>query len=223
MRERPILFSGSMVRAILAGSKTQTRRVVKGTALDWLQPDAFTSEFVADPGNGLCPYGVRGDRLWVREAFCYADVDPGLHKDSEPAPWRPRNPNREDSTPWWCYYRATDTCIVNTSGCFCGPHPSPWRPSIHMPRWASRILLEVTSVRVERLQDITEEDAQAEGVSPMGFDGGPTDDCIFGCNYRNELHRCSFIELWESINGAGSWGLNPWVWVVGFKRVEVSP
>lgn len=188
MKERPILFQTPMVRAILAGTKTQTRRAVKGIALDWLAPGMFSPEFVANPENGLCPYGVPGDRLWVREAFAsYGGTETHYH------------------------YRA-DTNVPNPNG--------GWKPSIHMPRAASRILLEVTAVRVERLQEISDEDAAAEGcpcyVCGRTMDGRSEDDCH--CFHRHADAK-DYRDLWDSINGDGSWEANPWVWVVEFRRL----
>lgn len=179
MKERPILFSGAMVRALLDGTKTQTRRMVKpqprilaGELLCW-KDDALTDDQMAE----LCPYGQPGDRLWVREAWMdLRGVDGAVGP---------------------CMYRAT---FGNA------PDGGKWRPSIHMPRWASRITLEVTGMRVERLQDISEADARAEGVSRAQCpDWHATTD---------------FRAIWESINGPGSWDANPWVWVVEFKRLE---
>lgn len=162
MKERPIIFSAPMVRAILAGTKVQTRFVLG------------------------CPYGQPGDRLWVREAWARDDEDGQL------------------------MYRADvgrDLCA------------DAWRPSIHMPRWASRITLEVTAVRVERLQDISEADAQAEGVIPKWEPGcsGRLMDAFGGFSFRPAAS--AYAELWEQINGPGAWDANPWVWVVEFKRV----
>jgi len=145
-RERPILFQGDMVRAILSGSKTQTRRIVKGMALDWLQPGVFTPEFVAAPENDMCPHGKKGDRLWVREAFS------GCHEyDVEKFP--PSAWFRLD--PLWYWADGNPT-----SGDWTRP-----KPSIHMPRWASRITLEITEVRVERLQDIRDEAIQTAAMA----------------------------------------------------------
>ena len=209
MRERPILFSAPMVRAILDGSKTMTRRVVKPqpkrTGDGVLMWDAshrgmrFGSVGMDVPPNLVahCPYGAPGDRLWVRETFGIDDedgsvlyfADPGTAQDAEHArACEDRYPRR--------------------------------RPSIHMPRWASRILLEIVSVRVERLQDISHEDALAEGIPP----GGLTQR-RFGVPGMSLAHyfdsaRDAFSVLWESINGPGSWAANPWVWVVEFRRVE---
>lgn len=176
IREKPILFSGGMVRAILAGRKTQTRRIVKCA--------------IAIGGTDTnCPYGNTGDRLWVKETFCYTDesinVEPGY------------------------VFRATDPDWSEMEG-------FKWKPSIFMPRKASRITLEIVSVRVERLQAISEADAMAEGVEQMshGFrDYSARLDCQLGDA------KMSYFTLWESINGAGSWDQNPLVWVLEFKRI----
>lgn len=185
MKERPILFSAPMVRAILAGTKTQTRRVVKqhlerlGDG-DWYAFDHKGLNYRVNARHTtvaawahllqFCPYGQPGDRLWVREAWSGAD-DPS-HKHC-------------------VHYRAD------------GERATRWRPSIHMPRWASRIALEITGVRVERLNDISEADCRAEGL------GGTVD----------RAHHWYRV-LWEQINGPGSWDANPWVWVIEFKRVS---
>ena len=209
MKERPILFSAPMVRAILSGEKTQTRRVVKPqpkrTGDGVLMWDAshrgmrFGSVGMDVPPNLVahCPYGAPGDRLWVRETFGIDDedgsvlyfADPGTAQDAEHA-------------------RACDDRYPRR------------RPSIHMPRWASRILLEIASVRVERLQDISEDDAQAEGIEySERFEGY----CIgLAEHFNSHDPRQSYFSLWEAINGAGSVAANPWVWVVEFKRVETT-
>lgn len=210
-RERPILFQGDMVRAILSGSKTQTRRIVKP------QPDTRPGMectrliFKDRKGNLLldealeaadplyrmfCPYGKPGDRLWVREAWTtHAFLDAVAPRDL---------------TTISIHYLA-DGGDVQT-----GKH----RPSIHMPRRISRITLEITDVRVERLQDISEGDAQAEGT-PCYVCGGPMDgrsedDCH--C-FHSKAKASDYRNLWERINGPGSWDVNPWVWVVEFRRI----
>ncbi|KIA78994.1 hypothetical protein QR66_18395 [Chromobacterium piscinae] len=188
MKERPILFAGEMVRAALAGTKTQTRRIVKGEP-DFIRWNPIAINGVAgwenEHGRPLrCPHGRPGDRLWVREAFQIV-----RRGDDWDIP----------------IYRADDIAGHINSG---------WKPSIHMPRWASRILLEITDVRVERLQDISEADAVAEGVTPAAVQSFSDTGLVTrpaGFAYR---------DLWEQINGAGSWDANPWVWVVEFKRVE---
>ena len=181
MNERPILFSAPMIRAILSGAKTQTRRTVHPMHM------SITGELLR------YPYGEPGDRLWARETWAH-DADSlemlrALVDDIMPT---------RDYGP---YYRATGA--YEGSGL-------RWRPSIHMPRWASRITLEVTDVRVERLQSISEEDALAEGVDPLEWSGGPA----------NADARAAFRELWESINGKRApWATNPWVWAISFRRL----
>lgn len=203
VRERPILFSGPMVRAILDGSKMQTRRVVRGRALEWLAPDMFTPEYVADPGNRLSPYGYAGDRLWVRETWCPVD-------------------DREYDGERWVDYRATPRYEAShPAGWDAAPEDAEalkWRPSIHMPRWASRLTLRVTDVRIERIQDITELDAEAEGLTKRGkcwnvgadWTGDGLDTTASG----------AFRMRWDELNfkrGYG-WDANPRVWVVSFER-----
>ena len=216
MKERPILFSAPMVRAILDGSKTQTRRVVKGD----VTAERMESFFTTFGANGymffgpeheatfpsreafhdwakkvypehqwtLCPYGKPGDRLWVRETWA--------HDASSVEQCRVAH---EDAMGSSCgpYFRATE----------CAPETLRWIPSIHMPRWASRITLEITAVRVERLQDISRGDCMAEG-------------CPFP-NIANETDpKKWYADLWRSINGDDAWDKNPWVWVVEFKQVK---
>ncbi|MFI8572069.1 hypothetical protein ACIGEO_11175 [Stenotrophomonas bentonitica] len=199
MRERPILFNGAMVRAILAGQKTQTRRAVKGIALDWLGKAQFTPEYVASPGNDLCPFGQAGDRLWVRESFTdlrgtgiehRPNIDGPIQRYAYSADTRPGAPGD---------YARKDYGIK-------------WRPSIHMPREACRLVLEITAVRIERLQDISEDGALAGGVDhfAVGMALATGVDCAA---------RALFREMWE--RAGGDWDSNPWVWVVEFKRVEV--
>jgi len=202
VKERPILFSAPMVRAILEGRKTQTRRIVKpqpspcglrklsggditATGLDasyWYGSDPFTEA-------RKCPYGVPGDRLWVQETWCHIGSHSGPHTNGK---------SIEDVR-----YRA------DGEGCV-------WRPSIFMPRWASRITLEIEAVRVERLIEIRHEDCIAEGVSFPQL----TDDDIDGSpdQFKN-WGRGAYRSLWESINGPGSWDDNPWVWVIQFRRI----
>ncbi|WP_409286575.1 hypothetical protein [Pseudomonas aeruginosa] len=222
-RERPILFNDQMVRAILEGRKTVTRRVVTP------QPDFLGS--MVDPNTpfktldaGLharitCPYGQPGDRLWVREtwtdvnmcgapALAYrADEDirdlmeePGFLDDRGAFNY---DDPRVKPYPFACWYAELDQ--------------ARWRPSIHMPRWASRILLEITAVRVERLQDISEEQALAEGVHGEPCDHARQACSDIGC--WGDTAKGAFGFLWEQLNGAGAWQANPWVWVVEFKRV----
>lgn len=207
--ERPILFSGPMVRAILDGEKTQTRRVVKGTALEWLAPSMFTPAFVAARENGLSPYGAVGDRLWVRETWGTPDADHPLAVGG-------RKPTSGDRM----LYRANEADDYQWGLGKQSQGGFVWRPSIFMPRWASRITLEITDVRVERLTDISEEDARAEGC-PLTHDGKhydpPASDPWQGYG------RASFCLLWDKINAKRApWDSNPWVWVVTFQRLPLS-
>lgn len=186
IKERPILFSAPMVRAILAGTKTQTRRVIKPhpqmvtdhRMAPWEGDPAVLMELLASTGR-RCPYGQPGDRLWVREAWADCDKLVRYYADEDVHPLRRK------------------------------------RPSIHMPRWASRITLEVTGVRVERLQDISEADALAEGVNVHPDHHGKPRTSIYS---PVQAYR----DLWESINGPGSWDANPWVWVVAFERIDAA-
>jgi len=217
MTERPILFSAPMVRALLAGTKTQTRRVVKPQ----FAADAEPAEMGATNERGhqisghsgvwwcdaegnpeksvRCPYGQPGDRLWVRETFQRFTDDGEIIYKADPAAFKAMNELKRD-------------------GCL----EARWRPSIHMPRWASRILLEVTAVRVERLQDISRGDAMAEGIQPLIGSDGPNywTVCVNDVNINAPTAQDCFGMLWGYINGADSWAANPWVWVVEFKRVQ---
>ena len=200
-KERPIIFSGPMVRAILDGNKTQTRRVLKPQPVD-LQYGPGAEPWDASTGYALrCPYGNLGDLLWVRETwglfndlgFCDTSLA-GLKK----LPYH-----------WQLSYRADHIDPEKGDG----PHQPVWRPSIYMPRWASRITLEITGIRVERLQQISEADAIAEGcplVNPDQFIPG----------YGGSSASGWFSQLWEDINGNGSWDVNPWVWVIEFRLKE---
>lgn len=222
MNERPILFSGPMVRAILSGTKTQTRRAVKpqpvpvqpqGAGIlsalyrqgDYQWPDKVVGcSTISCKPNGPdgwahehSPYGKTGDRLWVRETWQHSNHPLGPYDESCSVFYRadylddPHGPDGERSPEG--KYRT-------------------WRPSIHMPRAACRIVLEITAVRVERLQDISTEDAIAEGT--RGGHGS-----IPGYPY-NATPQEHFQHVWESINGPGSWAVNPWVWVIEFRRVR---
>lgn len=215
MKERPILFSSAMVRAILLGSKTQTRRVVKpqpvyrdvqGLFASWvfkgglLYPNAKTDVLA------MCPYGQPGDRLWVREAH---SIGPGPNAVLEPV-------ESGGVLRWPHITYAADGAVERKDERWKGIFGKS-RPSIHMHRWASRITLEVTGVRVERLQDLSEADARYEGIQQC--EGGSMD--YLANDYAQGYSSvASFRSLWESLNGASSWDANPWVWVVEFKRVE---
>lgn len=214
-KETGILMQGAMVRALLSGAKTQTRRLVKpqpgkgvvgvtrardpdpDAAAEWWWldgADAGSASMAMDPFT--CRYGGPGDRLWVRETFAKI---PGQTR-----PWIETD------------YRAT-----YTHGDRMGDHlglKKLWTPAIHMPRAACRILLELTDVRVERLQDITEADAAAEGIKPYpNHPGRWISEHRPGLNFPSAI--AAYRDLWESINGADSWAANPWVWVLSFKRV----
>lgn len=209
MKERPILFSGSMVRALLAGTKTQTRRICKPAMAHNLShvvevPDpqergqVYNGTTFGDEEGAIqftSPYGGVRDRLWVRESHWWfkdeCDHETGYYPPALTA---------DDVE-----YRADGESTRHG-----------WRPSIHMPRWASRILLEITSVRVERLQDINQADAQAEGAPPSH----PSIDQISREFGYPDFPRSWYAQLWEEINGPGSWAQNPWVWVVEFERVQ---
>jgi hypothetical protein len=200
MRERPIMFNGAMVRAIMAGQKTQTRRVMKhqpqsvvvpgvGPMLAvqkakgtdrWLWPNA-REQVIAE-----CPFGQPGDRLWVREAFCDA-------WDQDRDRW---------SDPERYYYRADGVEIQDVDG----DGPARWTPSIHMPRRACRLVLEITAVRVERLQAISTQDCLAEGITTRFKVADAADEL-----------RIQFRDLWNDTGG--DWESNPWVWVIEFKAV----
>ncbi len=218
MKEGPILFRGPMATAILEGRKTQTRRVIKpqppsdieklhGNEFRTRAPyKCYDSERGLEIGFGFqddddtfyrCPYGTVGDRLWVREKWAVSVAYDSYSRDLTPhvgtiqyAAGGGRLNGQNIAT----------TCF-NTDG-----ERGKWRPSIHMPRWASRITLEITGVRVERLNEISEGDAIAEGSQCAGVPSSLT-------------NVGAFAKLWESINGEGSWSVNPWVWVVEFKRI----
>ena len=246
MKERPILFQGAMVRALLAGTKTQTRRAMRyqpheeigaltvgmyhPTVIDSLgdeHPGAEVFGVYSSCGEfGLkCPYGQPGDRLWVREAHWW-------FKDAH-----------DPATGYFPPKLTADDVEYRADG---DDGRKVWRPSIHMPRWASRITLEITTVRVERLQAISEADAVAEGVAAdttwslpwwQGYrehDGYLLHQQVQGetppdwmlepkpmrpLTHLNRSARDVYLSLWEQINGPGSWDANPWVWVVEFRRM----
>jgi hypothetical protein len=205
MKAHPILFSAPMIHALLEGRKTQTRRIIKGKNIF-----ISASGAVMDMADGHIkeikfPYGEQGGYLWVRETW-YCDhykVQRGLSFKEVPDA-------RE-----LLYYRATD-CDKNGS-CYTGfsgeTMDVPWNSSIHMPRWASRLTLKMTGMKVEQLQDISEADAKAEGVQVR--------DIFYPDESRTDYSYChQFRLLWESINGEGSWDLNPWVWVPEFEVIK---
>ena len=196
-KERPIIFSAPMVRAILDGKKTQARRVVKISNEDqvvtrgkivWMGPEglewkpAGATRVAASQEciNLMCPYGVPGDRLWVREELLEQQGIWVYKEDRQPVLL---DKTYEAQMLVWAHRKETDYCA-----------------SIHMPRWASRLTLEVVNVQVERVQDISEAEARAEGMGGIGV-------------------REHFKAAWDYLNGKGSWDTNPWVWVIEFKRV----
>ena len=196
IRERPILFSSPMIRAIIAGHKSMTRRVVKPQPIWVGDPSVPFKTPDADPkGIIRCPYGQPGDRLWVREAHRFDMTEGGLT----------------------ITYRADGAVlrVQDNAEQIAERSLGKWRPPMFMPRWASRITLEVTGVRVERLQDINASDAKKEGVSVSIYD--ETERERIGS--WTELHIFAFYEIWESINGKKyPWDSNPWVWVIEFTK-----
>lgn len=198
-----------MVRAVLAGTKTQTRRIMKpqpaiphhkifhvgGRLFESSQPDAMGRRASANYSDEWrCPYGAPGDELWVRHQW-----------------WKFVTTNPDNEQAWDEFTRTirwkTGECV---SDCKPGDKERFWKkmPSLFMPRWASRITLEITGIRAERLQDISEADALAEGVTLRGTTRWETEA------------REAYSALWESINGENSWSSNPFVWVIEFKRKE---
>jgi hypothetical protein len=216
--EKPAIFCGSMVRAILEDRKTMTRRVIQPppSGTENFPPNQFCDSwyfrdaYYACPENDIgryvkCPYGVPGTRLWVRET------------------WAAFNTGYYDRPEMGVFYRADGEQERIDRG--------RWRPSIHMPRWASRLTLEVCEVRVERLQSISAEDARAEGIREVTKDGQVKKYCVYD---RGDMSSTPWAEmardpvsayrlLWDSINGKRSgcsWADNPWVWKVSFRRLD---
>ncbi|ECJ7676830.1 hypothetical protein AB3O48_004016 [Salmonella enterica] len=211
MSERGMIFNAEMVNAILSGRKTQTRRPIK-----WKQT-RFTEIAERDDGSlwpwaedcerggdiwFACPYGEIGDRIWVRETWqvIHDHIDESSHVEYRT--YAPSIPKEKDRY-WHTVYAEHFGDESREDRGF------PWRPAIHMPRWASRITLEITDVRVERLRGLSEEDAKSEGIIPSA--GG----VLPGWEYR-----INFRDLWMDIYGTDNWEANPWVWVIEFKRVE---
>lgn len=214
MIERGMIFNAEMVRAILDGRKTQTRRPVKFPVLDKnlgceLAGNELAGELSA--GNYLnSAFGKPGDRIWVRETFQGPLFDYDLMDSycKDPTPFE---------KPEFCVYKADGVPAPEFYDADDELHCC-WRPSIHMPRWASRILLEITDVRVERLNSIHDVDAMREGIQNLTT----CSHADFGIpGVVNAQHPVrAFQLLWESIYGAESWKANPWVWVIEFKRIE---
>ncbi|RWT50935.1 hypothetical protein DN589_23035 [Klebsiella quasipneumoniae subsp. similipneumoniae] len=234
MKERGMIFNGEMVRAILDGRKTQTRRPIKwkqtrfteigeredGSKWPWSEDAEHACDFWHP-----CPFGAVGDRIWVRETWatlgnedgCCVDWEGNLCKGDERSAARIYRASCEQRPGDYGLWSIPDDAYWK-------PHTKEhkfegaWRPSIHMPRWASRILLEITDVRVERLNAINEHDAQAEGVAKLR--GGFWKHYQPGWTQHQLSARDSFVTLWKSIYGDESWNSNPWVWVIKFKRIE---
>lgn len=213
MKERPILFSAPMVRALLAGTKTQTRRLCGDRVAHfeggwWTQKLGSGSKWESGLCSWHCPYGKPGDRLWVRETFAYSVKDPcGLNETIGPETHDIVCKEGSHGGQW----EHTDESGART---MVAPR---WKPGIHMPRWASRITLEVTEVRVQRLQDISDEDAKAEGAPAL-----PPPGSTLPHGPGEPSHAVGFRHLWCTINGTESWDANPWVWAVGFKRLAAG-
>jgi hypothetical protein len=214
-KERPILFSGPMVRAILDGRKTVTRRPIKPSMRgfdvsfelhqqddgSWRPLHTFDESCMDDQGTEhpvVCPYGKPGDRLWVRETW-YCD-----HFEVMRGPYlKPADLDVTEA-------RGDGTLVYAADGLTPYEADQPaWKPSIHMPRWASRILLEVTDVRVEQLQAISIGQICKEGLARSIYEFIPVTTAFD-----------AFAEVWDSINGPGTWEANPWVWAVEFKQVQ---
>lgn len=245
MTERGMIFNGEMTRAILDGRKTQTRRIMKVQPepsksrpgdFRFLSKKLESMVHVSDlvPGNSpiadchlffqehCCPFGAVGDRIWVRETW--GVVSHELDEDGRIRPWTPDRPATAiNEMPFGNGYYSGHAIYAADGDFTWGDDDgyengrSCWKPSIHMPRWASRILLEITDVRVERLNAISQEDAQAEGMELTGWRPTYSDPDSGGevwTPYDN------FAQLWESIYGEESWKANPWVWVITFRRVE---
>lgn len=224
MKQRPVLFSAAMVRAMLRAEspKTQTRRIIKGApegACDVERQIAAPSCIDLAPGTpfwrfGLvdgmsrgyvCPHGAPGDQLWVRETFCVGyEHEPGQFTA---IPFSGCEAHRR------AFYRATDDDAPDEP-------KRPWKPSICMPRWASRITLELSDIRVERLQSISCEDAKAEGVHFDGtwWRGGKHPET--GYEQCWATPRRAYQAAWETINGKGSWDANPFIWALTFTRID---
>lgn len=224
MKERPILFNGDMVRAILSGAKTQTRRIYAGIPKPdgEIHPDGSGEQWT---DWGKCPFGQPGDHLWVRETW-------GLCGYLDSTDWDRGSVAGEKSRPINRLVEYRSDWNVEDGSAF-------WRPSIHMPRWASRITLEITDVRVERLNELSDEDAQKEGITsrlipkPWGLDTGwcanwsrvgtPNKYAINGKTLSagdicHASPRLAFWNLWESVYGPGTFD-DRWCWVIQFKRV----
>lgn len=243
MKERPILMRPENAQKCFDGTKTQTRRTIKPQPMgevEWYgyhhsgraqdcgfypmkgNPRDIDCWEQVDGSKLVCPYGLVGDRLWVREAFAFARVSTDYETGGEYSIYRwekriygPYDAKHLSTNPRGAacaaalFYKGMSEDDLPAE--FTMPDGSEigWTPAIHMPRWACRTVLELTEVRVERLQECSETDAIKEGCAPCGH-----------TSFHVDEHTCSYKTLWESINGAGSWALNPWVWVLTFRRVQ---
>lgn len=221
VKSRPLLFNEEMVRAFLAGKKTQTRRIInrvrtfgKVTEFQRSQTPGYDWTFRCRRGlwqdlrttqlQNLCPYGFAGERIYGRESF-----------------WEGLRSASDQTGEYHSYFCGTRQYLEERDkpGAFSEPYvtSTPWmvkRPSIHMPKRFARVWAQIVDVRIERLADITEADAYAEGVTVAeNHQGSPDFD------FRNEA-RVAYRQLWERINGPGSWSINPYIWVIEFKRLK---
>lgn len=254
MKCRPMLFTGSMVRALLrpVDPKWQTRRIMKIPDHACVSADDIAADLDYYIGCGHCPYGKPGDRLWVREKWGYLGCSTGglPVRHSHSVLYHADQVRRDVFFPSYAALNAASVPrqkIVHPPGFEELPEDEQraihgelldkwWKvkrriPSIHMPRWASRITLEITEIRVQRLQEISEEDAKAEGLiaggrevghAPHLYEGDSDWKDTDGCNQGDDMFMwCDgYRTLWESINGAGSWAANPWVWAINFRVIE---
>ncbi|EML5582195.1 hypothetical protein R9D63_001117 [Klebsiella oxytoca] len=247
MRERGMIFNAEMVRAILDGRKTQTRRVISNVGTDNCIPlqkqtktkDGIYTHVIDAPIYELCPFGAIGERIWVRETW--GVVSHELDEDGRIQPWTPDRPATAiHEMPFGNGYYSGHAIYAADGDFTWGDDDgyeddrSCWKPSIHMPRAASRILLEITDVRVERLNAISEEDAIAEGMQGVICPCCKGDSEYSTSQYDAETlavvdeipcracesNRSKFFTLWDSIYGYGQHCIGEWVWVIEFKRVE---
>lgn len=243
MKDRPILFSAPMVRSILAGTKTQTRRLYKPRHADPYEGvedgEPWRCDEYGDYHAVPCPHGAPGDRLWVKETWCSGDRWASLNgsnADNDPSQtirYRADNGARTFRSPvagdWF------------TPNMYAWSDPDKWKSPLSMSRWMSRLTLGITAVRFQRLQDISEEDARAEGaihaideewsvlpepkrpahgcVACSGDPRGIPELCHNSVRGKGRPWACHYALLWDSINGDGSWATNPWVWAITFERI----
>ena len=230
MVEHPILFAGPLIHALRAGAKTQSRRLVLPNPghKDWMDDDTIRLAYFFRPtddgdvwtyhdrhgvqlGSVRCPWGLPGHRLWVRETHAFLDIATGY--ESTKTQKKYHRPEKHLTPVYRVGASDFEESLI-----------SKWRPSLHMPRWAARTLLEVTRVRIERLWSITEEDAKAEGVIPFHehFKGISPDQPLVGSGERvgDCPYRASFAGLWDELADDALWKDNPWVWALSFQEVK---